>query len=204
MYRIDRSYAHRKLMRAGAKIVYHRPPREYAGIPHWVLLIHDDCENGDGGVVYHFVRKRRKWQCYGFGRLRYCGELERLTFADKLPNHPPVQVERRDGKWWLVNKKTGDVIREYLPTPTVPNRFTKELAMTDDVWLLETCIGGEFNTVPWRATRDAGPYLKLLRDGCDEKAIAAYFGIDIDEDDEAWLYGPYPLDEMPTLLPPKA
>lgn len=110
-FQIDRRFPHNVIKRAGGKLYFQRQ-----GETRWLMFVHDDCDNGDGGVVYRFYRKRRGWKCYGFGRLRYCGQPERTIFADKLPAYGPRQVIRSDdGKWQWQDKASGQIIGEYIP-----------------------------------------------------------------------------------------
>lgn len=88
-YILDKKYAHKPLMRAGARLLYYRGPchpltrNHPKQKPYWVLGVHHQCDNGDGGVLYVFVRKGKKWQCYGCGRLRY--SQHNHLFAEHLP-----------------------------------------------------------------------------------------------------------------------
>lgn len=118
---IGKRYGHRKLMRSGARLIYDSGPapalsRAVGHRPNWRLFVLDPCENGDGGILFEFTRKRRSWICQSWERLRYCGNPGRELFADRLPNYPPRQVVRRDGRWWIVDKASGEVVSEYLPT----------------------------------------------------------------------------------------
>jgi hypothetical protein len=120
-YVIDKKYPHRRLMRAGARLIYYREPAcKYFDtgkfLPaRWQLFVHIDSDNGDGGVLFRFTRSGRRWKCDGWGLMRYAFNPGREVFADKLPNFPPVQVVRDGGKWWLVDKASGEKIREYIP-----------------------------------------------------------------------------------------
>lgn len=94
-YQMDKRYSHKPLVRAGARLKWvksnHHPLlRPTASkVGYWVLCVHVPCENGDGGVLYSFVRKGRKWQNYGCGRLRYCEHRDLFPEID-IPNKQPA------------------------------------------------------------------------------------------------------------------
>lgn len=84
------TYAHKRLIRAGARLRYDRPTQWHLShnmrfAPRWVLVLYHACANGDGGVIYSFTRCGRRWECTGFGRARYCDHANRELVRDLLP-----------------------------------------------------------------------------------------------------------------------
>lgn len=88
-YKIDKKYPHKRLKRAGARFVFHKEKKSpfwgQSGPSRWLAFIHIDCDNGDGGVLYEFVRDGSGWRCSGFGRLRYASNPGRDLFTANAP-----------------------------------------------------------------------------------------------------------------------
>jgi hypothetical protein len=86
---IDDLYAHRRIKRAGGRLLYYRskPPvvlrGEAKAYPsYWVMVVHQPADNGDGGVLYTFDRKGSKWRCTGMGRFRQSEPRIRNLFPE--------------------------------------------------------------------------------------------------------------------------
>jgi hypothetical protein len=90
VFKLTQRYTFREIMAAGAKLLYYRPDSTWfrpEAKAHWVLLLFDPVDNGDGGVVREFTRygcRGRYWECSSIGRLRYCHEPARTVFADVI------------------------------------------------------------------------------------------------------------------------
>ena len=99
-YLLGKSYPHRRLKRDGAVMIYYRDGQFHKqslqchrnAKPYWVMLLHDPCENGDGGAVYEFVRDGRRWRCEGIGRLRFAHHPAAHVFREKIAELPPRVV----------------------------------------------------------------------------------------------------------------